>query len=937
MDKRYTLLRKALDKSFSKLQLIDDPLLCTTYGTDASFYRLTPQLIVRICNESEVIELLRQASNHQTPVTFRAAGTSLSGQAVSDSVLAVLEGNHWLDYEILQQGAAIRLQPGIIGSQANHYLSPLGRKIGPDPASITSCKIGGIAANNASGMCCGIDQNSYKTVQSMRLIFADGSLLDTGSEESRKAFQSSHSALLDRLSELCNKIRLNAPLAERIRNKYKIKNTTGYSLNALVDYDDPFEILQHLMIGSEGTLGFISEITYRTVPEYRDKASALVLFPTVSTACHAVPRLKKLPVEAVEMMDRAALHSIEHNPGVDPAIQQLPDQATALLIETRAKDAVELQQKIQTIELALSAEETLGGIHFTDQPAEFEQLWKIRKGMFPSVGAMRASGTTVVIEDIAFPIDHLAEGTEALQELFQTHGYDDAIIFGHALEGNLHFVITPAFNIPAEVKRYHHFMDALSEMVVKRFDGSLKAEHSTGRNMAPYVELEWGPEAYQLMQEIKQLFDPTELLNPGVILNEDPTIHIKNLKPMPAVNPLIDRCIECGFCEPICPSRNLSLTPRQRIVIQRELKHQQLTGNQETTLPDNFKWMTLDTCAADGLCATLCPVGINTGEMVLQQRAEQFPARGHRIARLANDHFKTLTRATRFGLQAAHWVARLTGTTPVEWVSGALTKISRNRIPSWHRWMPRGASAIKPNDESTSHAAKAVYFSACVTQMMGSASSDQEQPQGLNQVIVSLFEKAGTTMITLPSDDAHCCGMPFNSKGAVEDADQRLRQLEETLWECSEQGKLPILCDTSPCTARMVDGFSRPMTLLEPVGFALKELVPRMERIEQIDKMTLFIPCSARKMGLKPDFLQLASLCAKEVFLPEEEGCCGFSGDKGFTIPELNAASLSRLKQQLPSGCEQGYSTSRTCEIGLSRHTQIHYRSILYLVDRCFR
>mgnify|MGYP003967840931 FL=1 len=931
MDNCYLLLKKALARTLPDQRLIDEPLLCTAYGTDASFYRLVPQLVVRVVDDAEVVELLQQAQRYATPVTFRAAGTSLSGQAVTDSVLAVLEGNHWREHQILEEGAAIRLQSGVIGAQANRYLAPYGRKIGPDPASISSCKIGGIAANNASGMCCGVDQNSYKTVQSMCVILADGTLLDSADRESREQFRETHAALLDALTQLGQQTRDNRALAERIRNKYKIKNTTGYSLNALTDYSDPFDILQHLMIGSEGTLGFISEITYRTVVEHRYKASALIHFPNTVTACEAIPLLKQLPVDAVEMMDRAALRSIEHNEGMDPLIQQLPDKATSLLVESRAETSEQLQQQIKQIETALNPLQRLSEIHFTDQPAEFEQLWKIRKGLFPSVGAMRESGTTVVIEDIAFPIHQLAAGTDALQQLFQQHGYSNAIIFGHALEGNLHFVITPNFGDTTEVSRYHQFMDALSQLVVRQFDGSLKAEHSTGRNMAPYVELEWGAEAYQMMQQIKQLFDPEKLLNPGVILNGDPDIHIKNLKPMPQVDPLVDRCIECGFCEPICPSRNLSLTPRQRIV---SLRH--AVGDPLAQLPENYPWLIEESCAADGLCATRCPVGINTGEMVLQLRREALTPRAEKIANWSANHIGGITRATSSGLHLLDQLSRFTGPKAIEGGSQFLTKISGGKIPSWDRWMPRsGSSLSSANIETSPTHDRAVYFSACVNRAMGSASGDSEQ-RGLNEVIGSLFHKAKLQMVVLPEMEQQCCGLPFSSKGATAAAEQSLRRLEQALWEATEQGALPVLCDASPCTARMVEQFTRPIQLFDSVQFALQQLIPRLQQSQQLEQIALHIPCSARKQGLEPLFLELAQRCAKQVFQPEEEGCCGFSGDKGFTLPELNQSALAGLKKQLPKGGCERVSAWRTCEIGLSRHSELPYRSLLYLVDRCF-
>jgi len=309
-------------------RLFDDPLSTLAFGTDASFYRLIPKLVVRVESEAEVVRLLHLATRHKVPVTFRAAGTSLSGQAISDSVLIVL-GDYWNGREIRDGGNQIRLQPGVIGAQANAVLAPLGRKIGPDPASINACKIGGIVANNASGMCCGTAQNSYQTLAGMRLVLADGTVLDSEDERGVAAFRQSHGALLEQLAELGRETRANTALAERIRHKYRLKNTTGLSLNALVDFDDPLDILTHLMVGSEGTLGFISSVTYNTVPEYPHKASALIVFPDVDTCCRAVPVLKQQPVAAVELLDRRSLRSVQDQPGLPGWVAALSDGACA--------------------------------------------------------------------------------------------------------------------------------------------------------------------------------------------------------------------------------------------------------------------------------------------------------------------------------------------------------------------------------------------------------------------------------------------------------------------------------------------------------------------------------------------------------------------------------------------------------------------------------
>ncbi len=637
--------------------------------------------------------LLRQCRMFGTPLTFRAAGTSLSGQAVTDSVLALL-GDGWNGVEISADRDTIRLKPGVLGAEANRRLAPFGRKIGPDPASINACKIGGIAANNASGMCCGTSQNSYRTLHSMRVMLADGTLLDTGDAASRSAFGIARRDLVEGLARLAERTRADAVLAERIRRKFAIKNTCGYSLNALVDFTDPIDILQHLMIGSEGTLGFISEITYRTVPEYADKASALMLFAAVVDACEAVIRLKRTPVAAVELMDRASLRSVEDKPGMPAFIRALPGEATALLVETRGASADALAANIAEITAAMAGMSPLFPISFTDQPAEYEQLWNIRKGLFPSVGAMRETGTAVIIEDIAFPIESLAAATADLQRLFAEHGYDGSIIFGHALEGNLHFVITPDLGKQDEVERYARFMDALCHLVTGRYDGALKAEHGTGRNIAPFVETEWGEQAYGLMVELKRLFDPDGLLNPGVILNDDRQIHLKNIKPMAPADPLVDTCMECGFCERMCPSQGMTLTPRQRIVGWREISRLGAAGkaDERAQLERLYAYQGLETCAACGLCATACPVGIETGLLTKKIRGEQQSPASRRIAGWAADHYGGALTAARQGLRAGALAERALGAETMESVSRTLRKISGDRFPVWNKAMPTAVS-----------------------------------------------------------------------------------------------------------------------------------------------------------------------------------------------------------------------------------------------------
>ena len=932
-----------LAKFLPKKRIVTNYAKRLAFGVDASFYRLVPKLVLMLDTEEEVINVLKLAAIAKLPVTFRAAGTSLSGQAQSDSILIMLTTN-WRDHQILALGLKIKLGPGVIGADANKYLLPYGRKIGPDPASINTCKIAGIAANNASGMCCGVAQNSYHTLDSIRVILHDGTVLDTAEEDSVRAFRASHANLLENLKNLAINTAFDQELSQLISHKYRLKNTTGYAINSLIDFNDPIDILAHLMIGSEGTLGFISSITYNTVVEHKYRATSLVFFPDMQTTCRAVTALASANVSAVELMDRRALASVSNMDGLPSFINDLDKDVGALLIETRAANPKLLSEQVNELEEMLTAFEQTNCIKFTDIASEYSQLWAIRKGTFPAVGAVRENGTTVIIEDVAFPVEQLANGVADLNRLFDKYHYDEAIIFGHALEGNLHFVFTQDFSTQAEVKRYQAFMDEVCQLVAVEYQGSLKAEHGTGRNMAPFVELEWGKQGLALMQKIKQLFDPQNLLNPGVIINDDAYAHIKHLKALPAADSIVDKCIECGFCEPVCPSHGLSFTPRQRITTYREISRLKATNEDPKLLAElekEFGYLGIDTCAATGLCAQRCPVGINTGDLIRELRHRNNTSY-QGVSKVIANNFSKVEKMTRVSLAVMGGSHRLIGSKAMGGITGTIRKLSANKIPLWSKYLPQKANyqpKVTINNEGVlahndSSRPKLVYIPSCASRSMGQAVSAVEQ-RSLTEVTFALIEKAGFDVIS-PDLTGECCGMPFNSKGMFSQAEQKRNAMLDKLTQLSEQGKYPILMDTSPCKSMLIENKEKTSTLAiyEPVGLIEDILVNYLEFTPIDEPIMLHVTCTSQKMGLATKMQQLAQRCSTQVIIPEHIQCCGFAGDKGFTTPELNENALAPLKQQVPKGCVTGYSNSRTCEIGLSHHAGIDYQSIIYLVDK---
>ncbi|KAL4426062.1 hypothetical protein ABPG77_007858 [Micractinium sp. CCAP 211/92] len=944
------------------------------YGTDASFYRLNPKMVVKVANEEEVRKILPLAKKHGVPVTFRAAGTSLSGQALTDSVLLKIShvGKNFRNFEVHGDGSTITVEPGLIGGEVNRILAahkakhklPIQYKIGPDPSSIDSCMVGGIVSNNSSGMCCGVSQNTYHTLKDMRIVLVDGTVLDTADPASRAAFLKSHAALCDGVVALANRVQADKQLVNLIRRKFAIKCTTGYSLNALVDFptDDPIEIIKRLMIGSEGTLGFVSRVTYNTVPEWPHKASAFIVFPDVMSACQGASVLRdQTSVDAVEMFDRASLRECESNEDMlrlVPDIKGADPMAASLLIECRGSTEEDLQARIEEIQSALrksglpfgakaSEPQPLEAYEFKHDPKDFKIYWDVRRGLIPIVGAARKPGTSMLLEDVACPVDKLGQMTVDLMDMFQRHGYEDAFLFGHALEGNLHLVFSQGFRTPEEVQRFHEMFDELCYIVATKHSGSLKGEHGTGRNVAPYVEMEWGTKATELMWELKELFDPEYVLNPGVILNKDPLIHVKNLKPSPAANPLVNRCIECGFCESNCPSRDITLTPRQRIAVYKELfrlrSMENRTPAQQARLDEMakiFEYDGQDTCAADGMCQEKCPVKINTGELVKQLRSEEM-AEGHprasAVAMSVANNFSTTAWAFNKLLNVVSAAHSVLGAAPLKAVSSTLNRLTGHMVPEWNPYMPKGAAPLNmnpPRPEATAERGvprKVVYVPACVTRIMGPAKGDTETA-AVHEKLLSLFHKGGYEVVYPEGLANSCCGMMFNSRGFKDAAAKKGAELEAALLKASENGKWPIVCDTSPCLAQIKSSLSDPalrFSLYEPVEFIRHFLLDKLEFSRVRDSVAVHIPCSSKKMGIEESFMKVASLCADNV-VNSNIPCCGMAGDRGMRYPELTAASLQHLNV---GGCSDGYSTSRTCEMSLSNHSGINFRGLVYLVD----
>lgn len=925
-------LLKDLSGALSPGSLSTSAIDLVTAAVDASHYLLNPEVLVRAGSAAEVAMVMQVAQRHRRPVTFRSGGTSLSGQALTDGILVDTRAG-FRDIEVLDDGARVRVGPGRTIRQVNAHLARHGRKLGPDPASEIACTVGGVVANNSSGMTCGVVANTYQTLESLVLVLPSGTVVDTAEPDADERLAAEEPDLHRTLLELRERALAHR---EEITRRWSMKNTMGYGLNSLVDHETPVKMLEHLVVGSEGTLGFIAEATLRTVPVLGQVATGLLMFDSLHAATSALPALVGSGAAVVELLDATSLQVCREDPSVTavPAVA-VPGEA-ALLVEYQAGTADELhaQQEAATSafhELELREQATLTG----DAGVRAE-LWYLRKGLFTKVNEARRTGTTALLEDIAVPVPTLAGVCEQLQVLFDRHGYGDSVIFGHAKDGNIHFMITEDFNSTSSLPRYEAFTEDMVDLVLGA-QGTLKAEHGTGRIMAPFVERQYGPELYAMMREIKRAFDPHGVLNPDSVLSDNPTVHMEHLKQTPTVQPEVDRCVECGYCEPVCPSQFLTLTPRQRIVAQRAIADAEARGEHDLArqLRSEETYPVTQTCAVDGMCATACPVGINTGDLVRRLRAEDTPRPLGLAWQAAAKAWGPFTAAASLAMSAVDVAPHPVVDLPVR---AARAVVGHDLVPRMSPELPGGGSRRRANRQHPD--AEVVYLPACVQTMFGAADGVP-----LQERVLSVLDHAGVRVRIPASIESLCCGTPWKSKGMTAGFDTMSRRVAHELLEATDGGRLPVISDAVSCSEGIVHSLEHQAPLLKGAGIRVLDAITwvagiadRFQPAHRVARAAVHPTCSSTRMGSSQDLLTLAGLVAEEVVVPTDWRCCGFAGDRGLLHPELTASATADQAAELAGQEFDLYlSANRTCELGLTRATGQTYRHVLAALDDALR
>jgi len=941
-------LRGELEELLGADRVLHRVLDLVRYASDASPYRLFPKAVVMAHDAQDVAKVFAYGRRTGIPVTLRSGGTSLNGQSQGDGILVDVR-SHFRGIRVLSDGARVRVKPGTVLAHVNRAVAKYARRIGPDPASTDFATLGGVIANNSGGMRCGVVHDSYSTLRSLTFVLPSGTTIDTSDPDAAQRFAEAEPELAQGLAQIRDEIRADAELSERIARKFEIKNTTGYRLCAFLDADEPVEIFQRLLVGSEGTLGFVAEAEMDTVPHGRLTSTGLLFFNDIDAAAEPVARLVEAGATAVELMVNLTLIAASHVlPGVPERWQQLPPEGAALLVEMRTDDASEIDDLERRAMSAVEGCELHEPARFTRDHDETELYWFVREGMQGFVGQARPQGSQMLIEDVCVPPARIAESARDIQALLGKHGFLQGVA-GHASAGNLHFILTAALSEPAERERYEAFMGELVDLIVDRYDGSLKAEHGTGRNMAPYVEHEWGEKATELMWRIKRLADPDGVMNPDVLLSRDPGVHLRALKSTPAIEDagFANRCIECGFCEPVCPSRHLTTTPRQRIVLRREMARQPEGSPVRAALVEQYAYDGIETCAADGSCKLACPVGIDTGKLVKHLRAEAQPKRSERGGLRMAKRWATVERAARVGLRAGGAAARVAGDGSVAAVTGLVRKVAgAERVPRWTSAVPRAAPGKLPATQR--EGAAAVYLPACINRMFGTSRKDGNAPWTV-AALVEVSARAGAPLWIPPDAAGHCCATPWSSKGLREGHAWMSAHLAEALVRWTDGGALEVVIDASSCAhgiteevPDVLDEATRErlgaVAVIDAVAWARERLLPELEVRHRVASVAVHPTCSTRHEGLTGSLQALAEALADEVVMPMAATCCGFAGDRGLLHPELTASATRDEAAELGDRSFAAHvSSNRTCEMGMEQATGVPWTSVIALLEEATR
>lgn len=916
-----------------------DRLTRVLFSTDASIYQIMPVGVAWPRNNDEVIAAVETAAQHHIPVLPRGGGSSLAGQAIGPAL--ILDFSRYLDQILAFDPAEhqVEVQPGVILGTLNRFLKPHGLMYGPDPASADRATLGGIIGNNATGAHSILYGMSHDHLLSVETVLADGSLvhfnpLKKNSWEERGRRSGLEGAIYRGLPRILEKY------ADQIEEDYPaiFRTVAGYGLNILYNQRQPN--LASLLAGSEGTLGIITSGIINLVPIPRCKHLYLVHFEEMRKALEVVPQILESNPSAVELMDNLLLELTRSKPEYREMLRFIQGDPEAILLveysgdqESRVKDYQQVLEKYGPT------------VHLLDGKDQ-DQVWKARKvGLGILLSKRGDSKPTTFIEDAAVPVEHLADYALEIRDFGREIGVRSTALYAHASAGCLH--VRPLVNLKSErgLEQMRLLAEKSLELVIK-YRGTTSGEHGEGIVRGEFSQRLFGPELTRAFQEVKTLFDPDHLLNPGKIVNSPPMDSEKMLrygpryrvpdKPQETIldfkadhgfDGAVEMCNGAGVCRQLdqgvmCPSFQVTRDEKHSTRGRANALRAAMTGKIGAKgMTSKELYEVLDLCLSCHACASECPSTVDMAKLKAEFLHQYYQEHG---VPLRSWFFANIEGFSKL----SHPVAPLINAV----LASPLRKVlswggihPRRTLPPFARQTFSSWYAQRPEPRLTDPAPEVLFFHDIYL--------EHNHPQ-IGKQAVKILEKGGVKPIILP--EKVDSGRPAFSKGLLEKA----RQLAETnldlLRPYALRG-LPIIGCEPSSMVMLVNEYPD----LQPGADAerVAELTMLFEEfiLKAVDKgeMNFSFDHRPRRILLHGhcqqktyfgtqstrEFLELIPNCVVE---ETDAGCCGMAGAFGYE-KEHYQLSIDIAEQRLAPSVRAAEPETIICAPGTSCRDQIHH------------
>jgi FAD/FMN-containing dehydrogenase/Fe-S oxidoreductase len=925
-------------------EVLCDDVVTQLYACDASIYELKPLGVVRPRSLDDVVAAVRYAGENFLPIHARGAGTGLAGESLGRGL--VVDFSRYFRRVLSVDDHQVRVQPGVVLASLNRFLNESGKLFGPDPAMRSVTTMGSVVAVDAAGSHWPRYGSARRHVQELQIVLADATvhrvsrhaIASAGSNQGES--DPAQARLNELIASVTGLVRRHAKTITDHRPK-SLVNRSGYQLDGILAGDRLD--LAKLLAGSEGTLALITEATLTIDPLPAHRGCVLLMFDSLEKAAHAALTVAPLGLSACDLMDRRHLNLARET---DVRYELLiPGEAEAmLLVEQHAETRHELDARIdELVDLAVYKSGLAAAAHVAEDEDDFQLFWGLAQRFVPTLHQMQGtSRPTPCIEDIAVPVESLPVFLRHVQDTLK-HLQVTASVFGHAAQGQLHIRPLLDLAMPDDVRAMESLAVELYEKVWS-LHGTISGEHADGLSRTPFLARQYGPLA-NVFRELKQIFDPQGLLNPGKKVPLTPTrmtqnLRLTNIRLPPADTEAVNgdatngqslhdfepqlgwrpeemalaarACNGCGACRCIsldvrmCPIFHMNpreeASPRAKANLIRGL----LTGNlpSDTLVQDACKEVA-DLCVHCHMCRIECPANVDIPKMMLEAKASYVHTNGLHLQDWLLTRIDDLAAfAGRFpGI--ANWAMR---NPQARWMLEKSTGIAQGRKlpPLARRSFLQQAALRRLHNRPRTSGEKVVYFVDTFANHFDTQVAD---------ALVAVL-RHNRIAVYVPKDQQQA-GMPMIAAGALEPARTVAEQNVAMLAEHVRQGFTIVATEPSAVLALTHE---YPILLNHDedalsVAQHTQEACHYLWQLHQRGRLRLdfqplriaigyHVPCHLRALGVGAPAENLLRLVPQLRIGRLEKGCSGMAGMWG--IHRQNYRASLRAGRELIAGMRDG-------------------------------